>query len=118
MVEPEFHETGEPHLAIIHTDSIYRGDHLIPAYRTAEHVGRTITMHLSLDSFRLSTSTSTLTTMLSRSHSNPTIFHSDLFGWMQLGTMPHILEVRNAYDDPSISSPTTNDLIKHAGSSS
>ena len=54
-----------------------------------------------------STSTSTLTTMLSRSHSNPTIFHSDLFGWMQLGTMPHILEVK----------PLTSTPLKSAGRS-
>jgi hypothetical protein len=51
MVEPEFQETGQPHLAVISTDSIYRAVHLIPAYRTAEHVKRTITMHSSLDTF-------------------------------------------------------------------
>ena len=51
-VEPDFQETGESHLSIIHTDSIYRAVHLLPVYRTAEHVKRTITMHLSLDTFR------------------------------------------------------------------
>ena len=53
MVEPDFQETSEPHLAIIHTDSIYRAVHLTPAYRTAKRVRRTITMHTSLDSFCL-----------------------------------------------------------------
>ena len=53
MVEPEFQETDEPHLSVIHTDSIYRAVHLLPVYSTAEPVRRTITMHSSLDTFRL-----------------------------------------------------------------
>jgi hypothetical protein len=53
MVEPEFQETGEPHLAVIHTDSIYQAVHLLPVYRTAEHVRGAVTMHSSLDTFRL-----------------------------------------------------------------
>lgn len=53
IVEPEFQDTGDPHLAVIHTDSIYRAVHLIPAYRTAEYISATLTMHSSLDTFRL-----------------------------------------------------------------
>jgi hypothetical protein len=53
MIEPEFQETRKPHLSVIHTESIYWAVHLIPAYRTAEYVASNITMHSSLDAFRL-----------------------------------------------------------------
>jgi len=52
IIEPEFQDTsGDPHLAVIHTDSICRAVHLIPAYRTAEKVSTNLTMHSSLDTF-------------------------------------------------------------------
>ena len=52
VVEPEFQDTGDPHLAVIHVDSIYRTVLLTPAYRTAEKVSANLTMHSSLDTFR------------------------------------------------------------------
>ncbi len=53
IIEPEFQDTGDPHLAVIHTDCIYRAVQFIPAYRTAEHISNTLTMYSSLDTFRL-----------------------------------------------------------------
>ena len=52
IVEPECQDTGDPHLAVIHIDSIYRAVHLTPAYRTADKVSANLTMHSSLDTFR------------------------------------------------------------------
>ncbi len=51
MVESEVHEDGQPYLAIIHLESIFRAAHLIPAYRTSNFVSRSVTMHDSLDEF-------------------------------------------------------------------
>ena len=53
MVEPEVHEDGRPYLAIIHLESIFRAAHLIPAYRTSTFVRRSLTMHDTLDEFKV-----------------------------------------------------------------
>jgi hypothetical protein len=55
MVEPDMDDsdTGAPHLAIIHLDSIYRAVHLLPAHQNSTFIERTITMHSSLDTFKL-----------------------------------------------------------------
>jgi hypothetical protein len=52
MVEPEFDADENPHLAIIHVDSIYRAAHLTPAYRTNQYISRSLTMHDTLDTFK------------------------------------------------------------------
>jgi len=52
-IEPDVKDDGNPHLAVIHLDTIFRAVHLMPAYRTAEFVSRTITMHSSLDTFNI-----------------------------------------------------------------
>lgn len=53
MVEPGFHEDEQPYLSIIHLDSIYRAAHLMPAYRTSDFVKPSLTMHDTLDEFKL-----------------------------------------------------------------
>ena len=53
MVEPDFHEDGGPHLAIIHLDTILRAAHLMPAYQTSDFVKAALTMHDTLDEFKL-----------------------------------------------------------------
>ena len=54
MVEPDTDDdSGDPHLAIIHLDSIYRSVHLLPAHRNSTFVNHKITMHSSLDTFEL-----------------------------------------------------------------
>ena len=55
MVEPDTlaDDSGDPHLAIIHVDSIFRAVHLLPAHQNSTFVERTITMHSSLDMFQL-----------------------------------------------------------------
>jgi len=52
MVEPEVHQDGRPHLAVIHLDSIFRAAHLVPAYHTSDFVRRSLTMHDTLDEFK------------------------------------------------------------------
>lgn len=52
-IEPDTEDDGSPHLAIVHLDAIYRAVHLLPVYRTAEFISKTITMHSSLDTFKL-----------------------------------------------------------------
>ena len=52
-VEPDLRNSGEPRLAIIHIDSVYRAVHLIPAYQNAELVKTTTTMHSSLDIYNV-----------------------------------------------------------------
>jgi hypothetical protein len=44
MVEANVCDNGQPNLAIIHLDSIYRAAHLVPAYRSSD-----FTMHDTLD---------------------------------------------------------------------
>jgi hypothetical protein len=51
MVEPEVNVDGNPLLAIVHIDCIYRAAHLIPAYRTSQYLSRSLTMHDTLDHF-------------------------------------------------------------------
>ena len=53
MVEPDFADDGSPHLAIVHIDSIYRAVHLLPAHQDAQFIDRTLTMHSTLDKFKL-----------------------------------------------------------------
>jgi hypothetical protein len=53
MVEPDTDDAGDPHLTVIHLDSIYRAVHLLPAHQNSTFVERTITMHSSLDTFQL-----------------------------------------------------------------
>jgi hypothetical protein len=53
MVEPDVRQNGQPHLTIIHLDSIYRAAHLIPAYRTSGFIERSLTMHDTLDKFKV-----------------------------------------------------------------
>jgi hypothetical protein len=53
MVEPETREDGELNLAIIHLDTILWAAHLIPAYRTSDFVNTRLTMHDTLDEFKL-----------------------------------------------------------------
>ena len=53
VVEPDITQDGRPQLAIIHVESIFRAAHLIPAYRTSEFVRRTLTMHDTLDEFKV-----------------------------------------------------------------
>ena len=52
MVEPDVHQNGQPHLAIVHLDSIYRAAHLIPSY-TSDFIKRSLTMHDTLDEFKV-----------------------------------------------------------------
>jgi hypothetical protein len=50
-IKPDTEDDGNPHLAVIHLETIFRAVHLMPAYCTAEFISRTITMHSSLDIF-------------------------------------------------------------------
>jgi hypothetical protein len=38
MVEANVCDNGQPNLAIIHLDSIYRAAHLVPAYRSSDFI--------------------------------------------------------------------------------
>ena len=51
-IEPNTDDDGNPHLAVIHLNAIFRAVHLMPAYCTAEFISKTITMHSSLDMFK------------------------------------------------------------------
>ena len=53
MVKPDTDDAGDPHLAIIYLDSIFRAVHLLPAHQSSTFVDRTITMHSSLDIYQL-----------------------------------------------------------------
>jgi len=50
MVEPDIRQNGQPSLAIIHLDTIYRAAHLIPIYDG--FIDRSLTMHDTLDEFK------------------------------------------------------------------
>ena len=50
-VELDTEDDGNPHLAVIHLDAIFRAVHLMPVHHTAEFISKTITMHSSLDTF-------------------------------------------------------------------
>ena len=53
LVEPELYENSQPYLAIIHLDCVVRAAHLVPAYHTSNFVRRSLTMHDSLDEFKI-----------------------------------------------------------------
>jgi len=53
IVEPDILEDGEPHLAIVHLDTILQAAHLMPAYQTSDFVKTTLTMHDTLNEFKL-----------------------------------------------------------------
>jgi hypothetical protein len=40
-------------LTIIHLDTIFRAAHIVPAYRTSFFVRRSLTMHDTLDEFKV-----------------------------------------------------------------
>ena len=52
IVEREFDINEEPHVAIVHVDSIYRAAHLLPVYRTNRYTSRSLSMHDTLDTFK------------------------------------------------------------------
>ena len=52
MVEPDTNDSGDPCLAIIHLDSIYRAVHLLPVHQNSTFVDCSITKHSSLDMFQ------------------------------------------------------------------
>ena len=54
LVEPDVNaDTGQPHITVIHINSIYRAVHLMPAPQNANFVDHSVTMHTSLDTFEL-----------------------------------------------------------------
>lgn len=53
LVQPDTTDTGDPRLAIVHVDSIFRAVHLLPVYRDNKFISRDITMHTSLDTLKL-----------------------------------------------------------------
>ena len=53
MVKLDTDNNGDPHLAIIHLDSIYWAVYLLPAHQDNMLIEHTITMHSSLDTFKL-----------------------------------------------------------------
>ena len=52
IVEPDI-RAGKSHFAVIHIDCIVRAVHLMPVMRTARFVDRSVTMHTSLNDFKL-----------------------------------------------------------------
>ena len=52
-VKADIHDNGRPHLAIVHLETIYRAAHLIPAYRTSDFIKCSLTMHDTLDEFKV-----------------------------------------------------------------
>jgi hypothetical protein len=52
-VEPNFADDGDPCLAIVHIESIYRAVHLLAAHQDAQFINRAFTMHSTLDKFKL-----------------------------------------------------------------
>ena len=53
MVEPDVHNDGRPYLAVIPLGSIIRAAHLLPVYRTNNFIRRLLTMHDTLDKFKV-----------------------------------------------------------------
>ena len=53
MIKPDIHQDGKPDLAIVHLNSVLWAAHLIPAYCTSDFVRRSLTMHDTLDEFKL-----------------------------------------------------------------
>ena len=56
VVEPEF-EADEPHVTVVHINSIYCATHLMPIYRTNQYISRSLAMHDTLDTLNNSMST-------------------------------------------------------------
>jgi len=52
-VGPDTHDDGSPILSIIPLESIIRAAHLIPVYRTNNFISRLLTMHDTLDVFKV-----------------------------------------------------------------
>jgi hypothetical protein len=52
MVEPDVNEDGQPNVAVIHVETIFRAAHLVPVYRTSNFVRRSLSMHKTLDEFK------------------------------------------------------------------
>ena len=53
MVKPNILTDGSCLLAVVHIDTIYQATHLMPVYRTAQFIDRSLRMHDSLDTFSL-----------------------------------------------------------------
>ena len=53
MVKLDTDDTGNPHLTIIHLNSICQAIHLLPAHQNNTFIEHTIRMHTSLDAFKL-----------------------------------------------------------------
>ena len=53
VVEPDIGDNESPHVAVIHIDCILRAIHLMPVTRTTHFVDWSVTMHTSLDTFKL-----------------------------------------------------------------
>jgi hypothetical protein len=51
IVSLESNDDGQPNLAIVHVDTIYRAAHLIPVYES-QYIRRSLTMHNTLDVFK------------------------------------------------------------------
>jgi hypothetical protein len=52
-IELDTKDNDSPHLAIVHLGAVYHAVHLLPVYRTVKFISKTITMHSSLDTFKL-----------------------------------------------------------------
>lgn len=53
MVKADIHDNERPFLDIVHLETIYRAAHLIPVYRTSDFLKRSLTMHDTLDEFKV-----------------------------------------------------------------
>jgi hypothetical protein len=53
VIEPDIRDGGSPHVAVIHVDCIIRAAHLMPVTTTTRFVDPSVTMHTSLDTFKL-----------------------------------------------------------------
>ena len=54
LVEPDVNaDTGQPHITVIHINSIYQAVHLMPAPQNANFVDHSVMMHTSLVTFKL-----------------------------------------------------------------
>ena len=51
--EPNVNANSGPCLGVIHVDAIFCAVHLLPVFCTAEFISRAITMHTSLDTFKV-----------------------------------------------------------------
>ena len=53
MVKLDMNDNGDPHLIVIHVDSIHWAVHLLPKHQDNMPIECTITMHSSLDTYKL-----------------------------------------------------------------